>query len=354
MKILMVINVLRRGGAERVVCHLSNEWTKQHDVKIALFDASPPAYEFGGRLIDLKLPAPTLLHKAYRLVVGSLRLACLFRRERPDRIVTFMESANFPATIGAAIAGLLNKLTVSVHTNPSIIPGPYRILLPFLYPLAHRVVVPSEGVRQGLQNLGLPTSKLLVINNPVSPRPFDANSERPFPSPFVLGAGRLTKNKGFDRLLIAFSTVNLPDPHLVILGEGPEHRRLVAIANSLGIGRRVHFLGSVSDIETWYHHAECFVLSSHNEGWANVVMEAMANGCPVVSFDCQYGPSEIVENGVSGLLVPQDDIDGLRAAILRLVSDAELRKRIARAGKSRGRVFAVERIARLWLADAKS
>ena len=142
MKILMVINVLRRGGAERVVCHLSNEWTKQHDVKIALFDASPPAYEFGGRLIDLKLPAPTLLHKAYRLVVGSLRLACLFRRERPDRIVTFMESANFPATIGAAIAGLLNKLTVSVHTNPSIIPGPYRILLPFLYPLAHRVRSP--------------------------------------------------------------------------------------------------------------------------------------------------------------------------------------------------------------------
>lgn len=354
MKIIVVINVLSRGGAERVVCRLTKEWAKHHDVHIAVFDATPPVYEFGGRITDLGVPAPTLPRKLSRLFIGSFRLASIFRQYRPDRIISFMESASIPAIFGAAMSGFLNILWVSVRLNPACIPLPYLALMPILYRFADRIVAPSEGVRAGLAKLGLPSAKLSVIRNPVvfsSSRP---TSPSPFPFPYILGAGRLHRQKGFDRLLKSFRSIGSPDLHLVIVGDGPERDRLIGMTNRLGIGSRVHFPGASSEIERWFHHARCFVLSSRYEGWPNVLMEAMAYGCPVVSFDCRYGPSEILEDGISGILVPQNDVAGMCDAILRILTDVEHRDRLADAGKARGKLFSIDRIAPLWLTGGGS
>ena len=123
MKIVVVISTLSRGGAERVVSTLTREWSRSHQVVIALFDATRPAYDYGGRVIDLRLPPlGSLLKKTYRIVERSMHLSRLFRQERPDRIVSFMESANFPAIAAAALTRLLDRLWVSVRTNPSKIP----------------------------------------------------------------------------------------------------------------------------------------------------------------------------------------------------------------------------------------
>ena len=351
MKIVVAINMLHRGGAERVVCRLTQEWAKRHNVVIALFSATPPAYDHGGRLVDLRLPARTALEYAYRFVAGSIRLARLFQQEEPDRVVSFMESANFPAIAAAAMTGFLNRLFVSVRINPSMIPTPYRVLIPWLYRFPETVVAASDGVKEKLEEMGVPAAKLLFIPNPiVTGGIVTSGSRSPVPFRFILGAGRLVRPKGFKRLLTAFSNVDRSDLHLVILGDGDERRALISLAHELGIESRMHFPGAVSDIETWYRHAECFVLSSHYEGWPNVLMEAMANGCPVVSFDCRYGPAEIFEDGKSGLLVAQDDVEGLTATIVRAVSDGALRRRLMTEGKARGKLFAVEKIAPRWLA----
>ena len=352
MKILVVINMLHRGGAERVVCRLTREWARCHRVLIALFNAAPPAYEYGGEIVDLRLPTRTTLDKAYRLGMGAIKLAQLFHREQPDRIVSFMESANFPAIVASALTGLLGRLCVSVRINPSVIPTPYRVLLPWLYRAPARVVAPSEGVKDGLEEMGVPPNKLMFIPNPVITEDAGVRGScPPVPYRYILGAGRLVPAKGFDRLLKAFSYVTRSHLHLVILGEGEERTGLITLARSLGIESRVHFPGAVSDIETWYRNADCFVLSSRYEGWPNVLMEAMANGCPVLSFDCKYGPAEIVEDDKSGLLVAQDDIGALSAAIERVVSDDSLRSGLAIEGAKRGTLFAVEKIAPLWLMD---
>ena len=100
----------------------------------------------------------------------------------------------------------------------------------------------------------------------------------------------------------------------------------------------------------WYHHAQCFVLSSRHEGFPNALIEAMANGCAVISFDCQYGPSEIVEDGRSGLLIAQDDIAALTEAISLVVSDSELRQQLGDEGRQRVADFSVEKIAPRWYA----
>ena len=351
MKVVVVINSLTSGGAERVVSTLTREWAKGHQVLTALFDASCPAYDYGGEVADLGTPSlRSPVNKLHNVLLRSARLARILRRERPDRIVSFMESANFPTIVAAAVTGLLDRLCVSVRCNPATIPGLHRLLIPVVYRLAERVVAPSTGVRNALQRMGLPARKLSVIPNPLSKRTDASTSPRgDAPQRYVLGVGRLEPEKGFDRLLKAFSKIDRPGIQLVILGDGIERAELLAISQELGITSQLHLPGVVADVDAWYRRADCFVLTSHYEGSPNVVVEAMANGCPVVSFDCAYGPAEIVEDGGSGILVPQDNIDGLSDAIQKVVSDRALRERLSKVGRQRAEAFSVDKIAPRWL-----
>ena len=353
MKIVVIINTLRRGGAERVVSRLTREWAKSHEVVLALFSTKQIAYGYGGRIADvgLRLPASNSVQKVSRIWIGAVRLVQLFQRERPDRIISFMESANFPAIMAAGMTGLLSRLYVSVRNNPRFMRIPYRLLMPWLYRRPARVIGASKGIRDRLEKMGVPGDRLSFIPNPVVIGRRSEMRGVPFPHRFVLGAGRLVRQKGFDQLLRAFATLSgRHDLHLVVLGEGVEREALIELTETLGIGDVVHFPGAVSDIEAWYRSAACFVLSSLYEGWPNVLMEAMANGCPVISYDCEYGPAEIVEDGKSGLLVTQGDIGALAAGISRLTVDEALRGRLAKEGIKRGRKFAVKEIASRWLA----
>ena len=280
----------------------------------------------------------------------TIRLASVIRRERPDRVVSFMESANRPTIVAAAVTGFLDRLSVSVRCNPATIPWLNRLLIPIAYRLADRVVAPSDGVRNALRKTGLPPRKLLAIPNPLARRT-DATTSTRSESPlrYILGVGRLGREKGFDRLLKAFSEVDRSDVDLVILGDGTERSTLRAISQELGIASHLHLRGMVSDVDAWYRRADCFVLTSHYEGSPNVVGEAMANGCPVVSFDCPYGAAELLEGGYSGILVPQDNIEGLSDAMQQLVSDRALRERLSKVERQRAETLSVEKIAPRWL-----
>ena len=300
---MVVIGALPRAGAERVVARLTTEWSRRHDVIVALFDGTRSAYEVGGRVVDLQLPAGGgLLKTVTRVGMRALRLAATFRRERPDRVISFMERANVPSIIAAALTGMLGRLCVSVRNNPASIRAYWRMLIPVMYRLPDRVVAPSEGVRRALVRSGLSRAKVSVIHNPVDVGKSDPGlGTDPDERRYVLGAGRLHRQKGFDRLLRAFAQTTIAGLELVILGEGAERGRLEALARRLGVASRVHLPGVVADVESWYRGALCFVLSSRYEGWPNVLMEAMAAGCPVVSFDCPYGPAEMLNGGERGV-----------------------------------------------------
>lgn len=356
MRILIVVPSLACGGAERVVSLLSQEWAREHNVTLALFDARAPAYTYGGRLVDLACPAGAgVRSKATKAFLRVIRLSRLIRATQPDRIITFMESANFPATLAAVWVGARDRLVVSVHYDPAQFPMSYRLLIPCLYRLSSRVVAVSRGVAESLARMGVPRNKLHVIPNPVAlDRLEEILAADPLPLPnmparFILGVGRLHPQKGFDRLLQAFAQIAATDLHLVILGEGGERDKLRAQAEYLGIGACAHLPGAVDNPFLWYRQAACFVLSSRYEGFANVLVEAMACGCPVVSFDCHYGPSEIIEDGVSGLLVPEGDVEGLAWAIHRVLEDESLSRALRNAGKERARQFDVKEIAKKWL-----
>ena len=349
---MLVISALARGGAERVASVLSKEWERTHDVTLVVFDAKEQSYQHGGTLIDLGVPfRRTRFMNAIALLSRTARMIVLLYRSRPGRIITFMESANLPVIVAAGICGMAKRTKVSVRNNPVAIRRRYRVLMPWLYRIPKCVVVPSSGVARALIRRGLPSRRVVVIPNPVA-GVFGVQRRGPVPYPrkYILGAGRLVHQKQFELLIKAFSKVHAQEICLVILGGGPKRERLEDMASALGVGSRVVFRGVVSTIETWYQHAFCLVLTSRYEGWPNVLIEAMANGCPVISVNCRYGPSEILEDGRHGLLVPQGDTDGLASAIASVLRDPELRARLSLQGVRRARCFDASPVARRWLA----
>ena len=301
---------------------------------------------------------PVVIKQNYIRVMRSAWLLSLLRREHPDQIISFMEKANIPAIIASALTGHLPRLTISTHNkvsadNPPFLHLRYRLAAFLLYRLPARVVAVSEGVKRGLAPIcRLPIERISFIPNPIVVKNAqDAARETtsPLPERYVLGVGRLTYQKGFERLLRAFHRLDRPALHLAILGEGAERMNLLRLACELGLESRLHLPGRVVGVETWYRHAACFVLSSRNEGWPMVLGEALANGCPVVSFDCDHGPSEILEDGKYGLLAPEGDVAALTGEIVRVLDDDALRRDLAAKGPERARMFSPEKIAPRWL-----
>jgi glycosyltransferase involved in cell wall biosynthesis len=126
--------------------------------------------------------------------------------------------------------------------------------------------------------------------------------------PVILGVGRLNEQKDFQTLLRAFANVlKKRHAYLVILGEGEERSSLEVLSEELNVAHRVHMPGFVRNPYKYMARSDVFVLSSKFEGFGNVIVEAMACGCPVVSTNCRSGPTEILENGKWGRLVPVED-----------------------------------------------
>ncbi|MGE5537305.1 MAG: glycosyltransferase [Gemmatimonas sp.] len=149
--------------------------------------------------------------------------------------------------------------------------------------------------------------------------------------PVVVAAGRLHPNKAFDVLIRAMAQV--PRAHLWLAGSGPLDASLKALAGSVGIADRVHFLGWRQDVASLIAAADVLACPSRQEPLGNVVLEGWAQGTTVVAA-AAVGPASLIDDGISGLLAPVDDSDAFAAALNRVLSDAQLRTRLADGGRA--------------------
>ena len=258
-------------------------------------------------------------------------------RERPDQLVAAKTHTNLTAIWGRALSGIPVRVAVCEQTNlTQQMAGRqggkwrWRYIAPLLgcvYPAADLVYACSNGVAGDLAGrTGLPPDRIETIYNPVGTDALRARAVESISHPWYeegeppvgLGVGRLVPQKDFSTLIRAFAEVRAQTPaRLVILGEGRERRQLQALARQLDVSADVDLAGLVANPSAHMARAGVFVLSSAYEGLPTVLIEAMHAGCPVVSTDCPSGPSEILEGGRYGSLVPVGEPSALADAIVR-------------------------------------
>ena len=189
---------------------------------------------------------------------------------------------------------------------------------------------------------------ITVIRNPIC---FHPAAPSQLDTGIVLAVGRLAYQKGFDRLLEAWSLVShlIPGWKLVFAGDGELREELKAQADELGIKDSVQFAGNVKDMSACYKEASIVALTSHYEGLPMVLLEAHAFGIPSVAFDCPCGPSEIIRDGENGLLVPEGDVRAFADALIQLMQNRGERVRMGLNALANARQWDINTIMPQWV-----
>lgn len=332
MRYVFVISTLGPGGAERVLAELATHFSRKgNDVSVATFEdvgvvdfyPLPPGVQ--RRFLGNPQASGHVLGKLAANFDRVLRLRRLLRELRPAAVLAFMDTANVTAIL--ATIGLPIRVVASERTDPgsnTTLPRLWRHARRLTYRFADIVVAQTEGAAIWLRQHC--HCAVRVIPNALRPLP-QADQPR---QPLLLTVGRLDRNKGVDVVLEAFGQVHqrFPAWRLAVVGDGPLRESLVALAQRVGIGAKIEWVGATREVETWYARASLLALGSRFEGFPNVLLEAMGMGLAVVSTDCRSGPADLVRHGHDGLLVPVDDVAAMAAAMETLMSDESERLRL--------------------------
>ena len=358
-KLSIVLPNLCGGGAERLHVNLANDWVVQgYEVEFILLRKE-------GELIPLLAPEIKVIGlNVYRFRNAILPLAGYLRKSSPQVVLVAMWPLTSAGVLAWLLSGRKGKLFLSEHANLSMvyqvekIPRPWYLdtFIRFTYRLSNGVIAVSRGVKDDLCIIGKLSGRFVrVIYNPaatgVKKKSESRNKKNKlWGSGFkyhILAVGRLVLQKDHKTLIEAFSL--LPKgikAKLVILGEGPLRAELESLVYKLELVESVSLPGFKIDPYPWLHSSDLFVLSSRFEGFGNVIVEAFECGIPVVSTNCPSGPSEILEDGRYGKLVPIQDSSAMAIAILESLTKTHDRDILIQ----RAQDFSVKNISNQYLA----
>ena len=259
-----------------------------------------------------------------------------FRSQLPHRVLALLTRTNI--TCCCAAWDLPIHLVVSERNDPSLqlLPEVWQRLRPFAYRRADVVTANTAGVLSALESMG-PWERLALLPNPLPGAPrAGARGDQASAVGFV-SVARFVPQKGLDVLINALPRLSgaAAEWPVTLVGDGPEREMLQQQAQDLGVSGRMRCMGFRPDPERFLAEAAVFVLPSRFEGMPNALLEAMAAGLAVIVTDASPGPLEVVEPGVSGLVVPSDDPIALAAAMVKLASDPLRCRRMGAAARER-------------------
>lgn len=335
------------GGTERTACAVMNGLVEHADVSlIELWSQGPAVYG-----LDPRVHAVSLFGRHVPMTSGWARLVwCCYRQIRAMELDVLVVVESTHALYGVAacrMAGI--RCIVWEHFNCKVDMGKRkRRWGRWIAARWADDVVTLTGRDIALWHKKLaPKAELVCIPNMVPDLPpvqYNPDART------VVAIGRLTHQKGFDRLLSAWEKITQDSraAHWVlqIIGSGPDMDHLTCAASSLA---NVQFQPARKDVSAAYAQTGILVSTSRYEGLPMVMLEAEAAGIPIVAYDCETGPAEIIASGQTGFLVPDGDEAGFAQAVLRLMEDREMRVRFSEVAKEHAGLFSRVKIMEKWL-----
>jgi len=273
------------------------------------------------------------------------RVASLMRQEKTQIVQTTLFYADVIGTMAGILARVPIRIsweTVSHENNVFHHPIQRRIGYRWAAKKMDRIVSVSSDVRRSLiQWRRIPAQKIDLIPYGVDLKKYKQNRpdclkalnlERNWP---VIGTvGRLESYKGHPLLIQAIRRIayDFPDMACIFVGDGPDRERLLSLAEKAGVGDRIRFLGFRKDIPELLGVMDLFVLCSYTEGLPNALLEAMAASLPIIA-SAVGGIPEVIQGGVTGLLVPPGDVEALSRALALLLRNPERMERMGRQAR---------------------
>ncbi|MER6945228.1 glycosyltransferase family 4 protein [Nonomuraea sp. NPDC000554] len=366
---ILLLHAYGMGGTIRTVFNLASYLAKEHDVEIVsiLKEAEEPFFPIDPRVkfrfLDDRLnPSPDPL----RAMLSKM----------PSRLIPPEESAHhrFNLWTDLKLARYIRSLDTGVlmATRPGLNLAMAQLALPSVITVGQEhvalrtqaesvqelikwryrrfdalVTLTKADLRDYRNTLPKKPKKLARIPNAVPPMTGDLAK---LDSKIVIAVGRITRLKGFHRLITAWETVAAahPDWTLRIFGAGPQEDNLRAQIAEAGLEGKVELPGPTSDVGAELEKASVFVLSSRHEGFPMTILEAMAKGLCIVSFNSPHGPKEMITDEVDGILVKPRTNANLATSIMRVIEDEELRRKLAAGALETARTYDVDAVGAQW------
>ena len=374
MKIVYVIDSLAfKGGAERIISEKMNYLATHYDYDVSVItcyqfvESMPNTYPLSDKVKQINLNIPSHLQYKYRYpqrLWVRWSYYCKLRKRlnetvnalNPDIVIgvgyilaDYVCRINCKAVkIIEAHEARLYTMTFNNYNNISPIVRPFyklnrKIYLRLIEKHADVVVTLTNGDalnwRKAKRVEIIPNFSIMPIN-----KQSDCETKR------VIAVGRLGWQKAYDRLLCVWKLVsaNHPDWRLDIFGEGPLEQELSNIIKENGLGN-VSIHPFTNEINNEYANSSICVLTSRFEGFSLVILEAMRHGVPCISFDCPYGPKDLIDQGNSGFVIENDNIEQFADRLNYLIEHVEIRKQFGNAAIKRAQNYNVDEIMKQWI-----
>lgn len=339
---------LLQGGAERVISILTREMASSVEdlkIEIVLWYAAPVFYEIDPAVNVILIPQAAGSEQFLKKLLWLHR----YLKNETDVMVSFLAPVNMIAITAHFFTG--KPLIVADRNDPGRVPVKIAVrkMRDFLYRFADGIVLQTKKNQEYFHRVI--RRKSTVIYNPVNLGDYAGAALDVEKTSKIVSVGRLTPQKNQKMLLRAFAEVleKFPQYRLEIYGEeSPFKAELEELAEQLGIRHNVLFAGSVSDLHDRIKDAELFVLSSDYEGMPNALIEAMCMGLPVISTKVS-GATDLIEDHENGLLVGVNDQKALQTAMLEVLSDQKLGRKIAENAVRLNDRLEISKITQQWI-----
>ncbi|WP_081844069.1 glycosyltransferase family 4 protein [Aeromonas sp. HZM] len=354
MKIAIYIPNLLAGGAERVASVLANEWVEKHEVIFIHAIKHEAFYNIDERVkrhyLEFNYKKSNILCSAVEYVKRIIQLRNGIKKNNPDIVISFSTDSN----IRCGLATLFSKQSVIMceHNNyyavKSLIKRLQRLIIYRFVPKKITVLT-NEDVNNYPASI---RNKLVVMPNPIGVSS-NTRCNRTYKSNCIklLAVGRLTEQKGFDRLINIVHDINkrgCVNWCLNIYGEGEEQLKLQKKIIDFGLESKVKINEPTRNIEDVYKNSDLLLMTSRWEGLPMIIPEALNFGVPVFAYDCKTGPSVFIKSGVNGELVPDGQHDIYVTKLSNVLLDHEGLQQLSRNARETSLNFTVDRISRIW------
>ena len=337
MKIAFFYGNLKRGGAQRVICCLANDFLRRGDqVSILTLDDGETEYELSPEVkvtgLGVSGDSANKWESIRRFLNTEKKIYRWLAKEEPDAVLVFSSKLSVQMLLARSHGG--PALICSERANPAFRPKSAAIKIEcLLLEKADGFIFQTERVKalfpERLQKIGA------VIHNGLFsediPEEVTAFADRDHKA--ICAVGRLDNDqKAYDVMFKAFALFHESHPEHVlnIFGRGVDEPALRQLIAQLGLEDRIILHGNRPHVIHEIKDMGMFVMTSRFEGMPNALIEAMACGLPCVCTDCDFGPAELIRDGESGLLVPVDDVAAIAAAMERIADDPAQAEKLSR------------------------